>query len=387
MSIRAGEFHYPSTESVVYGKPAGDAVAERMTHTRKQRAYVITGRSVSAQSQGPLQQIVEKLGARCVGVYAAISAHTPREDALKAAAAARVADADVLVGVGGGSVIDAVKAVQLCLWLNLREIEDFERYSGTSADPQPIEAPVDAIRAISVSTTLSAAEFTSMAGITHSATRTKQIYKHPLMAPALVILDPAALKDTPPALLYATAVRSIDHAVETYLSPQASPATEGLSLQGLRLLAGALWRMPDRPGDLALAMQAQFGMWQAIAAAGVPTGASHGIGYALGAGFGVSHGETSCVMLPAVVEWTSRTDVFGAEALAEALERPGKPVCESLRQLIVHLNLPVTLQTLGVGRAAFPELAARALAYPSLRASRRPVTTIEQVLEILELAS
>jgi len=240
-----------------------------------------------------------------------------------------------------------------------------------------------------VSTTLSAAEFTPMAGVTHSASRAKQIYKHPLLAPQFVVLDPEALQHTPLPLLYATAVRSIDHAVETYLSPGASPATEALSLQGLRLLAGALWRMPEHPHDRALAMQAQFGMWQAIAAgaAGVPTGASHGIGYALGAGFGVGHGETSCVMLPAVVDWTSRTDCFGTQALADALERPGKPVGASLRQLITHLGLPTTLGAVGVERPAYQSLAARALAYPSLQANRRPVTNVAQVLEILNLAS
>ena len=389
MSIQRGEFFYPSIDSVVYGKPAGEAVVEQMDRARRQRAFVVSGRSLAGLSNGPLQRVVERLGARCVGVHTTIRAHTPREDALEAAAAARQADADILVGVGGGSVIDAVKAMQLCLWLDLREVDDFERYCTGGAQSRPIEAPADAIRAISVSTTLSAAEFTPMAGVTHSATRTKQIYRHALMAPQFVVLDPASLQDTPARLLYATAVRSIDHAVETYLSPTANPATEALSLQGLSLLAGALWRMPHHPDDLELGMQAQFGMWQAIAAAaaGVSTGASHGIGYALGTGFSVGHGETSCVMLPAVVDWISQTDSFGGEALAAALERPGKPVGASLRQLINHLGLPTTLRAVGVERSAYPDLAVRALTYPSLQANRRPVTTVTQVLEILELAS
>ena len=389
MTIPSGEFRYPAIESVLHGTPAGDAVVDAMTRAHRTRAFVVSGRSLAALADGPLQRVVRSLGDRCVGVHTTIRAHTPREDVLEAADAARRAGADVLVGVGGGSVIDAVKAVQLCLWLDLRAVDDFERFRSGSAIEQAIEAPAEAIRAISVSTTLSAAEFTGLAGVTESATRTKQMYRHPLMAPQFVVLDPAALAHTPRPLLLATAVRSIDHAVETYLSPKASPATEALSLQGLRLLAGALRRMPRDHYDPVPGMQAQFGMWQAIAAAsaGVPTGASHGIGYALGASFGVGHGETSCVMLPAVVAWTQRTDAFGAEALADALERPGLPVGASLRELIASLDLPTTLGAVGVTRASHPELATRALAYPPLAANRRPVTTVEQVLEILELAS
>lgn len=389
MNISAGEFSYPSIEAVIFGRPAGDAVVECMARAGGRRAFVVSGRSLAALSDGPLQRVLKRLGECCVGVHTSIRAHTPREDVLAAAEAARSAGADILVGVGGGSVIDAVKAMQLCLWLELRGVDDFERVRVGSATLGPIELPVDPIRAISVSTTLSAAEFTSLAGVTHTQTRTKQMFKHPLLVPRFVVLDPASLAHTPAALLFATAVRSIDHAVETYLSPSANPATEALSLQGLHLLATSLWRMPGDPHDPSLNMRAQFGMWQAIAAAvaGVPTGASHGIGYALGAGFDVGHGETSCVILPAVVDWTARTDAFGAVALADALERPGRPVGASLRELIAHLRLPTTLGAVGVEPSSHRELATRALTYPSLLLSRRPVTTLEQVLEILALAS
>lgn len=389
MNIKSGEFCYPSIEAVVFGKPAGDAVVEKMAGAGRRRAFVVSGRSLAALPDGPLQRVVSRLGEWCVGVHTSIRAHTPREDVLAAAEAARLAGADILVGVGGGSVIDAVKAMQLCLWLDLREVDDFERVRVGSTTLGSIEPSADPVRAISVSTTLSAAEFTPLAGLTHSQTRTKQMYKHPLLVPRFVVLDPASLAHTPAPLLFATAVRSIDHAVETYLSPSANPATGALSLQGLRLLSASMWQMPRDPHNIALGMQAQFGMWQAIAAAvaGVPTGASHGIGYALGAGFGVGHGETSCVMLPAVVDWTARTDAFGADALADALERPGRPIGMSLRELIAHLGLPTTLGALGVAPSSHRELATRALEYPSLRLNRRPVTTLDQVLEILALAS
>jgi maleylacetate reductase len=135
-------------------------------------------------------------------------------------------------------------------------------------------------------------------------------------------------------------------------------------------------------------MNAQFGMWLAISAAvsGVPTGASHGIGYALGASFGVPHGETSCVMLPAVLQWNALHDDFGQSEIASALGCPGEAPGPALRALISRLGLPSNLREVGLTRAQFSEISDRALAYPQLASNRVPVTTREQVAQILEMA-
>ena len=100
---------------------------------------------------------------------------------------------------------------------------------------------------IAVSTTLSASEFTENAGITQSATNTKQSFRHRLFAPRTVVLDPAATLDTPDWLLFCTGIRSVDHAVENYCNAKASLATEALSLQGLRLLSRALPAIKKNP--------------------------------------------------------------------------------------------------------------------------------------------
>ena len=82
--------------------------------------------------------------------------------------------------------------------------------------------PPNPIRMVAVSTTLSASEFTENAGITQSATNTKQSFRHRLFAPRTVVLDPAATLDTPDWLLFCTGIRAVDHAVETYCNPRAT---------------------------------------------------------------------------------------------------------------------------------------------------------------------
>jgi maleylacetate reductase len=259
----------------------------------------------------------------------------------------------------------------------------FERTRSATLTP-----PADPIRMLSVSTTLSASEFTDNAGVTQSATNTKQSFRHRLFAPRTIVLDPAATLDTPDWLLYCTGIRSVDHAVENFCNPRASLATEALSLQGLRLLHRALPAIKASPRDLAPRLEAQIGMWQAVAASasGVPTGASHGIGYALGATFGIAHGHTSCVMLPAVLQWNAAVNAERQKALSAAMGAPDRPAWELVKELIAGLDQPLTLRAVGLERENLDEVARRALEYYPVKVNPRPIRTVEDVKEILELA-
>ncbi len=390
MSITPGSFSVTAHERIIFGQPAGEAVVAEAERIGARRVFVTSTRSLAQKQDGPLQRLVKALGARHVGTHSAISAHSPREDVVAGANAARAARADLLVAVGGGSVIDATKAMLLCLWMGLDSPDAMEPYClGFERTKQsPVTPPSDPVRMIAVSTTLSASEFTENAGITQSATNTKQSFRHRLFAPRVVILDPAATLDTPDWLLYCTGIRSVDHAVENFCNPKASLATEALSLQGLRLLARALPAIKRNPRDLGARLEAQIGMWQAIApsASGVPTGASHGIGYALGATFGVPHGHTSCVMLHAVLKWNAAVNAERQKALSAAMGAPDRPASELVRELVAGLDQPTTLRGVGIKRENLDEIARRALSYHPVQVNPRPIRTVEDVKEILEIA-
>lgn len=388
--LRPGVFAVQAQERIVHGQPAGAAVLAEAERLGARRVFVVSTGSLARLSDGPLQRVQAALGARHVGTFAAVRAHSPREDVLVAARAAHDAGADLLVGVGGGSAIDAAKGALVCLWHGIDTVAGMEPYRSGAAPEvaRPISPPPDAIRLVAVSTTLSAPEFTAMAGITDASTGTKQMFVHRLMVPLVAVLDPAATLHTPEGLLFSTAIRSVDHAVECWCSPLATPATEALSLQGLRLLSQALPAIQADPADLRARMAAQFGMWQAVAAlaAGVQTGASHGIGYALGAGFGVPHGHTSCVMLPAVLRWNAVVNADRQQALSAAMGQPARPAHELVAELIARLGQPGTLRAVGLRHDQLDELATRALAYPPVQANPRPIRSAVDVREILDLA-
>jgi maleylacetate reductase len=377
-------------ERIVLGKPAEEVVVAEATSCGARRAFLVSTGSLARMECGPLQRIERALGAAHAGTYTDVRSHSPREDVVAGANAARAAGADLIVAVGGGSVIDAAKAMLLCLWLGLDTPEAMHPYSSGFARTylEGVALPAEPIRMVSVSTTLSGAEFTDNAGIMQPGGGAKQSFRHRLFAPRSVVLDPAATLDTPPWLLLCTGIRAVDHAVETFCNGRAGPATEALSLQGLRLLARALPAIKADPSDLAVRLEAQIGMWQAIAplAAGVPTGASHGIGYALGSAFGVPHGHTSCVMLPAVLKWNAAVNAERQRSLSEAMGAPGRPASELVRELIAGLGQPVTLREVGIARSDLDELARRALDYRPLKVNPRPISGVGDVKEILELA-
>lgn len=386
----SGFFTVQAQERIIFGRAAEVAVVEEAERYGASRIFVISTRSLAQMENGPLQRIIHRLGAKFVGVCSAIGAHSPREDVIAAAAQVRAARADLLVAVGGGSVVDATKAIQLCLWFGIEASETMDSFcAGISAAQEGAHAmPADPIRMVSVTTTLSAAEFTSIAGITDSRTRTKQTFSHQLFVSRSVILDPAATLATPGWLLCCTGIRAVDHAVETYCSPRANPATEALSLQGLRLLSRALPQIKARPKDLEPRLEAQFGMWQAVAAvaAGVGVGASHGIGYVLGGTYGVAHGHTSCVMLPAVLRWNAAANAERQRDLSETMGAPARPAADLVAELIAGLDLPGSLRAVNIRRDNFDEIARRALDYEPVQMNPRPIRGPQDVREILELA-
>jgi maleylacetate reductase len=383
----AGEFAVQAHERIVFGRPSGETVAAEAARYAARRVFLVTNRSLARlDDDGPVQRVVQALGPSHAGTFAAISAHSWREDVVAAANMARDAGADLLVAIGGGSVIDGTKVALLCLWRGFDSVEQLVRLAD---GPQDGDTPVShTLRAIAVPTTFSAAEFTCTAAVNDKATRTKHVLSHRLFAPRSIVLDPHATLHTPLRLLLATGMRAIDHAVETYCSPASSPVTEVLSMQGLKLLAKVLPAIVDDPRDPAARLQAQLGMWQAVApvAAGVSVGASHGIGYVLGGTYGVPHGETSCVLLPAVLRWNAPVNAVRQRELARAVGAPSEDLAGFIADLVVRLGLPRTLQDVGIGPDNLDDIATRALAYPSVMANPRPVQSAADVRCILDFA-
>ena len=129
-------------------------------------------------------------------------------------------------------------------------------------------------------------------------------------------------------------------------------------------------------------------MWQAMlgSLSGAGTGASHGIGYALGATFDVAHGHTSCVMLPPVLAYNASVNSERQAVLAQQMGRPGEPLSRVVAQFVRQLGLPGSLQDLRIGDENLRDIAQRALAYEPVQRNPRPLKSADDLMEILRLA-
>jgi alcohol dehydrogenase class IV len=292
------------------------------------------------------------------------------------------ASPDLLVTIGGGSVIDTAKIVQLGLTHNVHTIDDLLLLAN---NPTPGSSK---IRQLIVPTTLSGSEFTNSAGSLDVRKKLKVGFSAGDMCAQTIVLDPGLSLHTPEKLWYSTAIRSIDHAIESFCAVAANPYIRANTWQAVRLFFTSLRRTKQNPHDLDARLSSQEAVW--LATPGlfrVPMGASHGISYLLGSIGGAPHGYTSCVTLPAVLRWNEPVNGDLQRQLAEAIGEPGRSVADSLSALLDDLNLPRTLKDIGVTSAMIPQIVEYALQSPVVAANPRPIRTEADVLEILKLAS
>ena len=216
----------------------------------------------------------------------------------------------------------------------------------------------------------------------------KQMFRHPLLAPQVVILDPEITMHTPEWLWLSTGVRAVDHVVEDLCSINLQPYVEGTARHALRLLASGLPRCKADPSDLDARLDCQIGAWMSMigGAAGVTKGASHGIGHMLGGTANVPHGYTSCVMLPSVLSWNESVNGDQQAVVSETLGRAGEPAAQAVGDLIAGLGMPTRLQDVDVRKDQFQAIAEASMHDRWIRTNPRKIIDPAQVIEILEMA-
>lgn len=198
-TLQSGAVVLTSTERVVFGQRAADALAAEAERLGARRVQLIASRSL-AEGTDEIAQVETALGSRHAGTFTGVGPHAPRGDVVAAADAARESGADLIVSIGGGSVTDCAKIVPVLLKHGVRDAEAMDAYRISVNDEgemvKPDFAPQD-IRTICVPTTLSGGEFNPLSGATDPVTKAKQAYEERMMAPVSVILDPALTRHTP----------------------------------------------------------------------------------------------------------------------------------------------------------------------------------------------
>ena len=288
----------------------------------------------------------------------------PNEKNLEAGIAAYKAGGhDGVIAFGGGSGLDLAKMIAFMAG-QTRPVWDFEDIGDwwTRADADAI-APIVAVP----TTAGTGSEVGRASVITNSETHVKKIIFHPKVLPAVVICDPELTVGMPPAITAGTGLDAFAHCVESFSSPHYHPMSQGIALEGMRLVKEYLPRAYKDGNDLEARANMMSAAFMGATAFQKGLGAIHALSHPVGAVFNAHHGTTNAVFMPAVL-------AFNADAIRDRFDQAAAYLGISggfegfqtfVQELNDQLGIPRKASELGVTADRIDELAAMAIEDPS----------------------
>jgi alcohol dehydrogenase class IV len=288
-------------------------------------------------------------------------------------AALKAGGHDGVIAFGGGSALDAAKAIAL-MWKQTRPLWDFEDIGDwfKRVDPDGM-LPVVAVP----TTSGTGSEVGRASVITDEATHVKKIIFHPKMMPGIVISDPELTVGLPPHVTAATGIDAYVHSFEAYCAPGFHPMAEGIALEGMRLVKGYLPRAFKDGKDIEARGQMLAAASMGAAAFQKGLGGVHALAHPIGAVYDTHHGLTNAVLLPYVMVHNKAAIAERMNLLARVLDLPGGGFDAVLKWTLdfrAALKIPHTLKEIGVDDARAAEIGAMAEKDPSAGGNPCPVT-------------
>ncbi|MCP4690612.1 MAG: iron-containing alcohol dehydrogenase [Desulfobacterales bacterium] len=381
-------FEFAAASRIIFGRGVLKEVAPAASKMGG-RALLVIGRN--AKRSAPLLNALHEVGVKTFAFSVYIEPTI--ELVLEGARVARENACDLVIGMGGGSVIDAAKAAA-ALMNNPGDILDYLEVIGRGkALPRPA-APCVAIP----TTAGTGAEVTRNSVLTSPEHACKVSLRSPTMLPDLAVVDPELTWSTPPSITAASGLDALTQVLEPYVSARSNPLTDALCLDGMKRAARSLRAAFTNGGDESaredMALASLFG---GLALANSGLGAVHGFAGPMGAMFPVSHGAACGRLLPFVMEANvnalrrkdSRQALARYEKAARVLTGAPDAATEDgiawVHDLCRVLKIP-SLSRFGITVKHFPGLVAGARRASSMKGN--PVAlTDEELTEILEKAA
>jgi len=278
---------------------------------------------------------------------------------------------DGVIAMGGGSALDAAKAIALMVGQD-RPLWDFEdvgdNWSRVNADGM---APVVAVP----TTSGTGSEVGRASVITDVATHTKKIIFHPKMLPEQVICDPALTIGLPPKITAAVGMDALSHNLEAFCAPGNHPMADGIAIEGMRLIHTHLLTAVREPANIDARSAMMSASLMGATAFQKGLGAMHSMAHVIGAQLNAHHGLINAVVMPYVLCANRSAIADRLQDLARYLDLPDPgfmAVLDWVLALRQALDIPHTLADLGVTHAHLPTFAPAAVKDPSTGSNPLP---------------
>ena len=270
---------------------------------------------------------------------------------------------DGVIAFGGGSGIDLGKMVAFMAGQK-RPIWDFEDVGDwwARANSEAI-API-----IAVPTTAGTGSEVGRASvITNSQTYEKKIIFHPKVLPSVVICDPELTVGMPSFVTAGTGLDAFAHCVEAFSSPHYHPMSQGVAVEGMRLVIENLPKVYSNPNDIEARSHMMSAAMMGATAFQKGLGAIHALSHPIGAMYNTHHGTTNAVCMPAVLDMNASeiSQQFDQVAGYIGIKNGFKGFCTFVREFNASLKIPMKLSGLGVANVDVAKLTEAALKDPS----------------------
>jgi alcohol dehydrogenase class IV len=392
-----GEFNPAVPTRIVFGNGKIDSLKDEIQKLGGKRVLVLSGRTV-AEKTDAVRRINDGLGDMSAGVYSGLTQRAPLSTAVEAANLALASGADTLVGVGGSTISDAARMIAVLMAEGITTVEQL-RQLGEEQDmllSPNLDGKVLPLQ-VAVPTTLSAGEFNMGGGnVLDDQAGHKIRVRHPRLYADLIMLDSVMTEGTPDWLWLSTGVKALDHCIERLYTTGNQPAIDAPILAAAEMLFTHLPKSRESDGDPEARLQCLVAAWMSMMGApNFAMGLSHAIGHILGVKYSVGHGYTSCVTQPYVMEFNRPVSAAKQALLARSAgldtrgmsdEAAAEAAARAVDDFVLGMGMPHRIRELEIPEADLPEIAELVLTDDGCRNNPIPITSAEQVMEVLRAA-
>jgi alcohol dehydrogenase class IV len=350
-------FSYFLPTRVVFGFGSLAGLSNEVKGLKATRALIVTDKVMV--KTGTVQKVVSAAGGIQAEVFDDVEAEPRVEVAEAVAQRVRAGKYDLVIGVGGGSSMDMAKVA-----------------AGFASNPGPARAYVgnnlftnSPLKSVMIPTTAgTGAELTVTSMVTVDGH--KQWINSPLLLPTVAVVDPELTMTMPLGVTAATGMDALCHNAEAYLSSLASPITDAIALEGIRLITANLQTAYDESNNRKAREAMSLGALLGGIALQAKMVYGHSIGYTIATRFKLPHGVSCGLPLPYVIsnyavacapKMMKLAEAFGVEMATEDPKKLGLAAAEEAQRIGAHVKIPRTLKELGVKEEDLPALAAECL--------------------------
>ncbi|MBN2282295.1 MAG: iron-containing alcohol dehydrogenase [Deltaproteobacteria bacterium] len=347
-------FTWGCRSKIMYKPGAREELDFEMEKLGGTKAFLYTDKGLV--QAGVAEMVIDTIKASSLelaGVYDKIVQDARIDLINEGAALYRECGADCMVSVGGGSVMDTAKAINILIGKGLEDFSPLADQVGLFDDAEPLPPHI-----AFPTTAGTGAEVSYGMVVLGDATQGKITCAHPYCSPDLAMLDPELTVKLPPEITAFTAMDAMTHAIEAITTGSANPISDGLGLHAIRLIMTYLPEVMKNPENI----EARGYLLIASSMAGISManallGAVHSTAHALGALYGIPHGLANSIMLPHVMTFNLEENptrfVFIADAMGVKIdgmtpEQAAGAAVQALKDLQRSVGLTKTLKDFGV---------------------------------------